>query len=139
MKVNNYQGWAKELFGNACYATCLSYLCRRCDDPIAITRDILNGVEKSYIGYDCYVSKPLEFIMLLTGLKYKDVKKVPISKISDIPSEPTIVEMLQPNGKDSHFVVCHFDGTKVVLDFDPSGISNSWKVQKFISYREFVR
>lgn len=139
MKVDNYQSWAKDLFGGTCYAACISYTSGK-DDPIDITRDILNGIEKGFVELSGYVSKPHLFYNCCFGKEIaKDIRKVAISKISDIPSEPTIVEMEQPNGKDSHFVICHFDGKNVVLDFDPSGISNSWKRQKFVSYRKFIK
>lgn len=135
----NIQAIQKEFWGNSCYIWCLTRLFTELEDMKAMMECILQGWKANDFDNDGYVRFPLEYIERITGLKYKDVKKVAISKISDIPSEPTIVEMLQPNGKDSHFVCCHFDGTNVILDFDPSGISNSWKGQKFISYRKFIK
>ena len=55
MKVDNYQNWAKELFGGACYAACISWISNWMSDKISaidITRDILAGVEKGYIEDD---------------------------------------------------------------------------------------
>lgn len=56
MKIDNYQNWAKGLFGGACYAACISWLGGR-TNAIDITRDILTGVEKGYIEDDGFVSK----------------------------------------------------------------------------------
>lgn len=135
--MENIQVKMQELFAHSCYAYCISYMSGKRDIK-DLTTDVLEGWKANDFDNDGYVRFPLKYIERIAGIKYKDVKKVPISKISDIPSEPTIVEMQQPNGKDSHFVVCHFDGKKVILDFDPSGISNSWTRQKFISYRKFT-
>lgn len=138
--MENIQAIQKEFWGNSCYIWCLTRFCMGPGYGMkAMMECILQGWKANDFDDDGYVRFPLRYIERITGIKYKDVKKVTISKISDIPSYPTIVEMLQPNGKDSHFVVCHYDGTKVVLDFDPSGISNSWKGQKFISYRKFIK
>ena len=130
--MENILSKMKELFGNSCYSYCLAYLNgnRTLKD---LTKAVLEYWYKGYVADDGFVTQPQKI------MNCKDVNKVQISKTSDIPSEPTIVEMQQPNGKDSHFVVCHFDGKKVILDFDPSGTSNSWTGQKFISYRKFIK
>ena len=129
MKVNNYQVWARDLFSGACYAACISYMNGN-DDPIAITRNILNGVEKGSIDNDGYVSKPHLFANMCLGKEnfYSDVIKKPYKE------EPfNQIVCFEYNGG-THFVVMR--SGKVV--FDPSGNSNSVKYGKPVSVREFI-
>lgn len=133
--MNNYQGWAKELFSGACYAACLSYLFGRKHNPIDITRAILNGVEDSYIESDGYVSKPLEFIRTLNGHQYRDIKKVSISSLAELPEGEHIVEYKKtPTAKESHFVIANKDG----IVWDSSGNSITVQVGAPVSYRGFI-
>jgi len=135
MRIFNYQGWAKELFGGACYAACLSYLFGRRYNPLDITRAILNGVEDLYIEHDGFVSKPLEFIRTLNGKQYKDVKKVAITSLAELPAGEYIVEYKKiPTAKESHFVIANKDG----VIWDPSGNSITVQTGAPVSYREFV-
>ena len=137
--MDNIQNEMKELFGGSCYAYCLAYKFAGARTMKDLTSYVLKGWYDGYIDDDGYVSNPLGFIHAKVGkVIFRDIQKVTINSMWDIPKEPTICEMRQPNGKDSHFVVCHFDGEKVVLDFDPSGISNSWNLGKFISYRKYI-
>ena len=138
--IENIQKKYEELFKHSCYAFCLCYMFSNSKKEWKWLEYIARGVQNGYITEDCYVEKPVLFInsILEYGRSYKkDVVKVDINSIKDIPNEPTITEMKCPSGG-SHFVVCHYDGNKVVLDFDPSGISNSWEAQKFVSWRKYL-
>lgn len=132
MKIDNYQNWAKELFGGACYAACISWISNWMSDKISaidITRDILAGVEKGYIEDDGFVSEPHLFYNYCLGKKLaKDVRK--------LPYEPQpFNQIVCWKWKDkTHFVVMRDD--KVV--FDPAGDSNTVKYGKIDSIREFV-
>lgn len=125
----NYQEKAKELFGNSCYLYCLAYLTglRQFKE---MTKQILEWWYAGYCNDDGFVNSPHKCIGA------KDVKIVSIKQKIDIPTEPTIIEMKCPTGG-SHFVVAQRTADTVNLVFDPSGISNSWKAQNFISYRRF--
>lgn len=129
MKVNNYQVWARDLFSGACYAACISYMNGN-DDPIAITRNILNGVEKGYIDNDGYVSKPHLFANMCMGKEhfYTDVIKKPY--------KPEVFDQIVmfEYGEKTHFVVMRND--KIV--FDPWPDSNTVKNGKPVSVREFI-
>ena len=129
MKVNNYQVWARDLFSESCYAACISYMSGK-DDPIDITRDILNGVEKGYISNDGYVSAPQLFANLCMGKErfYTDVIKKPYKQ--EIFDQIVCWEW---NGK-NHFVVMR--SGKIV--FDPWTNSETVKNGKPVSVREFI-
>ena len=134
----NIQNEMKKLFGGSCYGYCLAWFFGESNDIKYLTSAVLMGWKKGYIDNDGYVSDPLSYVRLISGKKYRDVLKVAIDDKEMLPISPAIVEMKCPSGG-SHFVVCHrlIDGD-VVLDFDPSEVSNSWKAQKFISYRQFI-
>lgn len=129
----NIQAQMKELFGNSCYAYCIAYVCGFTEIKPA-TQFVLEHWMKGNIDNDGYVSQPQKI------MNCKDVKKVVIDKIIDIPTEPTIIEMKCPTGG-SHFIIGKLDkDTRLVnLIFDPAGDSASWKAQNFISYRRFVK
>ena len=59
MKVDNYQSWAKDLFGGTCYAACISYTSGK-DDPI----DITNMSEKEALKYYRDVLATWYYIMM---------------------------------------------------------------------------
>lgn len=128
MKVNNYQAWAKELFGGACYAACISYMSGK-DDAIDITRDILNGVEKGYIRSDGFVSQPHKFYNYCFGKELaRDVEK------PQYKAEPfDQIVCFEYNGG-THFVVMR--DNRVV--FDPSGNSKSVKYGIPTTVRKFI-
>ena len=119
-----------ELFKHSCYAFCLCYAFSDTTNEWKWLEYISKGVQNGYITEDCFVQKPLEFIEMLCGTKYKDVEKPSIHKIEDI-KELTIVEYTYNNG--SHFV-CVKDGNVV---FDPSGYSMSVKYGIPFTYRKF--
>ena len=127
----NYQEKAKELFGNSCYLYCLAYLTglRQFKE---MTKQILEWWYAGYCDDSGFVNSPNKCI------RAKDVRIIKINKIADIPTEPTIIEMKCPNGG-SHFIVGKRTDDIVNLVFDPAGISNSWKAQKFLSYREYIK
>ena len=129
----------KELFGNSCYAYCIAYLSGKSDIK-DLTKDVLEGWYKGYIDDDGFVSKPHLFYNYCFGKNLaKDVKKIAVKDLDDLPADGFyIVELKQPNNKDSHFVVVSRIEGKTSLAFDPSGESASWKYQKPISWREFV-
>lgn len=130
----------KELFGGSCYSYCIAWLFDGARTTKDLTTTVLKGWYDGFIDDDGYVSSPVRYInetCKKQAPKIKDVVKVENISKSDIPTEPTIVEMSCPSGG-SHFVVCHRKGNEIVLDFDPSGISNSWKAQKFISFRRYI-
>lgn len=123
----NIQSQMKELFGNSCYAYCLSYM-SGFRDLKTLTQFVLEHWMKGNIDNDGYVSQPQKI------MNCKDVKKVPIEYLHDLPEGNWIVEYSYNNG--SHFVVANKDGTIV---FDPSGNSNSVKYGRPISYRKFIK
>lgn len=129
MKVDNYQVWARDLFSGACYAACISYMSGK-DDPIDITRDILNGVENKFIEPSGYVSAPHLFANFCIGKKgfYTDV----IQK----PYKPTNYEQIVcwEYGHKTHFVIMK-DGQIV---FDPWPNSETVRLGNPVSVREYV-
>lgn len=124
----------KGLFGGSCYGYCLAYVFGEQEDKDIkyLTSCFLEGWKRGYIDDDGFVSKPLKYIEMLCGTKYKDVEKPSIHKIEDI-KELTIVEYAYNNG--SHFVVVK-DGNVV---FDPSGYSMSVKYGVPFTYRKFIK
>jgi hypothetical protein len=138
--MENIQNQMKELFGNSCYAYCVAWLFDGARSIKDLTSVVLQGWYDGWIDNDGFVSKPVQYITKVCNKlsKVRDVVKVENIKKEDIPTVPTIVEMACPSGG-SHFVVCHREGkNNIVLDFDPSGISNSWKAGNFIGYRRYV-
>ena len=128
MKIDNYQNWAKGLFGGACYAACISWISGK-TNVIDITRDILTGVEKGYIEDDGFVSKPHLFYNYCFGRDLaRDVKILPYK------SQPFYQIVCWKWKEKTHFVVMRDD--KVV--FDPAGDSNTVKYGKIDSIREFI-
>ena len=136
-KMENIQTKYAELFKHSCYCFCLCYKYADSKNEWKWLQYISEAVQLEFIDTDCYVSKPLKFIELIGDKSFRDIEKVAIHSIKDIPTEPTIVEMACPSGG-SHFVVCHRNGNTAVLDFDPSIPSKSWENKKFISYRRFI-
>ena len=130
----NIQAQMKELFGNSCYAYCLAFIYGDKKDVKALTEYVLNGWYKDFIQEDGFVAKPIDYVKQINKtLSFRDVKKVPITSLSDIPSgEVVAVEFKHLGG--SHFVVC----TKNKVLFDPSEPSNAVKNGKPVSYRKYV-
>jgi hypothetical protein len=131
MKVDNYQIWAIDLFNGACYAACISYLQGGKDDPIAITRDILNGVENDFIEPSGYVSKPHLFANMCMGKEHFYYTDVRIKPYKEEPFDQIVC--WKWNDK-THFVVMR--SGKIV--FDPWPDSNTVKNGKPTTVREFI-
>lgn len=132
--MENIQEKMKELFGGSCYAFCLCYVFSNTKDEWKWLEYISKGVQNGDIAEDCYVQKPLDFIQMLSGEQYKDVKKPLIDSLDDLPNDNKwIVEYRW--GTKQHFVVANRDG----VVFDPSGDSNTVKNGKPFSYRLFIK
>lgn len=127
--MKSIQAQMKELFGNSCYAYCIAALFRKAADIKVLTKYVLEGWYNGYIENDGYVSKPLQFIKLVCGETYKDVKHVPY-----MPRPEEQIVCWEYNGG-THFVI--MKNNQVV--FDPSGDSNSVKYGKIKNARLFVK
>lgn len=121
-----------ELFKSSCYAFCLCYVFSGTTNEWKWLEFISKGVQNGDITEDCYVQKPLDFIKMLCGTEYKDVKKPLIDKLDDLPEGLWIVEYRW--GTKQHFVVANRAG----IVFDPSGDSNTVKNGKPFTYRQFI-
>lgn len=144
----NIQEFMQTFWGHSCYAWCLTkYFSAYTEEGIPknfflpktelqlMSDSILFGWKQGFIDDDCYVSKPIEYIKLLVRKAPKDVTKVPIKELSELPEGVWIVEYKKkPTDKDSHFVIAN---SKEVL-FDPAGESQTVKVGKPFSYRKFI-
>lgn len=139
MKSNiNLQEVMKELFSNSCLGYTYSYLGRSKQgakpDMHTLTTDFLNGWNNGWITDNGYVTKPIEYLESV-GIKIRDIKKVPITKLSELPEGVWVVEYKKtPDSKDSHFVAAN----KKKIIFDCCGESVTCKVGKPVSYREFI-
>lgn len=131
----NYQKYVKDLFSNACLASCYSYLAWKCFNWITMTEDIINGVRKGYINSDGYVEDPIGYLRSM-GFKAQDIEKVYISDLEQLPdNKDYVVEYKKsPTAKESHFVVAR---DKKVF-FDPSEPSQTVKVGAPYSYRKII-
>jgi len=139
--MTNVQSQMKELFGNSCYAYCLTKLFLKTDNIKTLTRYVLEGWWMDFIDYDGYVSKPLKFIRLLCGKQYRDIKIVKINNLNELPEANYsnegyfIVEYKKtPTSEESHFVIANKEG----VIWDPSGSSITVQVGQPVSYREFI-
>lgn len=131
----NIQKTMQELFGNSCYAYCISYISGKRDIK-DLTTDVLEGWKKGFIDDDGFVSQPHKFYNYCFGKELaRDVRKPDYKPDQDI----FIVEWKNPKGG-SHFTVETSDTllTDKAL-FDPSGSSISRAYNKVISYREFIK
>lgn len=141
----NYQKQLETFWSNACYALCIAYIN---SDPAVrndiyyLVMDVIAGWRNGFIDNEAYVSKPHKYASMCNGnfKLYKDVEKVPLKNLTDLPDEGEwAVEWKCPTGG-SHFTV----ETKetIMTDeplFDPSYLSNSRKNKQAISYRRFIR
>lgn len=132
--MENIQSKYAELFKSSCYAFCLCYVFSGTTNEWKWLELISKGVQNGDITEDCYVQKPLDFIKMLCGTKYRDVNIVEIKQLESLPDGPQIVELKNPFGG-SHFVVCNNKGE---LLFDASFPSKSWEMCLPISYRRFI-
>ena len=134
-KYNNLQAQMKELFGNSCLGYSYARLIKQTDDAFILTSYFLEGWAEGFIEDDGYVTRPLGYLRLL-GNGAKDVQKVEINKLSDLPdNREYVVEFkIKPDAKASHFVVA----TKDKVVFDAAGDSNTVKYGSPVSYRKLV-
>ena len=131
--VLNIQKQMQELFGQSCYCYCIAKYFSGIKDIKGLTMLVLQGWVQGYICDDGFVSKPLQYVTLIKGAKYRDVEKPKINSLSDLPDGEWIVEYSYNKG--SHFVIADKNG----VTFDPAGESNSVKFGQPISYRRFVK
>lgn len=130
--MNNLQNKMKELFGGSCLGYCYAYIACDDKDDKSLTTAFLHGWVLGFIDDDGYVSNPIKYLKLL-GHQVRDIKKVEIEYLNDLPNEGLYaVEYRYNNG--THFVVA----SKGKVVFDPSGDSNSVKYGKVVSYRKLV-
>lgn len=134
--MENIQNKMKEFYGGACYSYCLCKKFHPDWNLPRMTMAILSGWDKGYLEDDAYVAKPVQFINDCLGGNIKDVQKVFISSLKELPDDGYwIVEYKKkPDAKESHFVVVY----KKKVFFDPSGDSVTVKVGKPFSYRKYV-
>lgn len=120
----------QELFGNSCYAYCIAYMQCNSSDIKDLTKAVLEGWYKGYIGDDGYVSKPHLFANLCMGKEhfYTDVIKKPYKE------EPFDQIVCWEWEEKTHFVVMR--NGKVVFNTWPD--SNTVKNGKPVSVREFI-
>lgn len=133
----NIQAQMKELFGNSCLAYCYAYKAHPTAGIKILTNSVLRGWFEGYIEDDGYVAKPVLYYNNLTPVegRIKDVVKMPLEKLSDLPEGTWIVEFkLQRTDRNSHFAVC----TSKEIVFDPSGDSNTCRYGVPVSYRSLV-
>lgn len=131
----NYQEYVKTLFSGACLASCYAVLARNKFDWVQVTEDILDGVEKGYLDKDCFVSHPVQYLGMM-GLKIRDIEKVYINDLSQLPDNKLyVVEYKKkPEDKASHFVIAK---DKKVY-FDPSDSSVTVQIGKPFSWRRLI-
>lgn len=128
----NIQEKSKEFFGSSCYAYSLAYLFTESMDWPGLTESVVKGLTSNYIDLDGFVSKPLEYVKLISGRKYRDVRKVRIDNLSELPAGLFPVQFVL--GNTSHFVVADRNG----VVFDPYENSKTVREGKPISYRLFI-
>lgn len=128
----NLQQKYKDFFGGICYAFCI---CKKFQPKLSdagIAMLTLQGWNDGFIDDDGYISKPLEFIKLVSGKNFRDIKKVPYSK-EELTEDENIVMYEWNDG--THFVI--LDQNADVI-FDPSGNSNSVRYGIPVSIRKFI-
>ena len=133
--MENIQTKYAELFKHSCYAFCLCYVFSNTTNEWKWLEYISKGIQNYYITEDCFVLNPLDFIEMISGIRYKDVEKPEIKQLLELPDGPQIVELKNPFGG-SHFVVCNNKGE---LLFDAAFPSKSWEMCLPVSYRKFIK
>ena len=141
----NLQSQLEKFWHNACYAMCISYVNSDSvnrDDLYYMIIHVVQGWNNGFIEDDAYVAKPHKYATMCRGEEkyYKDVEKVPLNNLEDLPEDGEwIVEWKCPTGG-SHFTV---ETRQTILTdeplFDPSYLSNSRKNKQAISYRRFIK
>lgn len=141
----NYQKQLETFWHNACYALCVAWLNTEPEvrgDIYYLVMDVIAGWHNGLIDNEAYVAKPHKYASMCNGnfKLYKDVEKVPLKNLTDLPDEGEwAVEWKCPTGG-SHFTV--ESKQSIMTDeplFDPSYLSNSRKNKQAVSYRRFIR
>lgn len=135
--MKNIQAMMKELFGNSCQAYCYAYIAQPTDSVRILTNRVLRGWNEGHIDDDGFVSKPVQYYNCITTRgKIRDVVKVPINNLNELPDEGmySVEFKLERTDKKSHFAVC----VKGKIIFDPSGESNTCRYGVPVSYRKLV-
>lgn len=134
----NIQKSAEELFGGACYAFAVAWLN---SDPVVrnnfiyLIYDVVQGLSNGFIDPDGFVNAPHKYANMCIGENiYKDVEKVKIKSLDELPSEGEWAVEFN-HGCVKHFVVC----TKGKVVFDPWEGSETVKYGKPTSYRKFIK
>ena len=139
----NYQNELETFWHNSCYALCVAWLNTAPEvrgDIYYLVIDVLQGWRNGYIDDDGYVSKPHKYASMCNGDEkhYKDVEKVPLKSLEDLPEGEWAVEWKCPTGG-SHFTV---ESKETILTdeplFDPSYLSKSRQNKVAVSYRKFI-
>ena len=132
----NIQKTMGNFFSNACYAYCIAWLFseeKLRKDIKLLTSLVLTAWNLGYLEDDAYVVKPVNFANMVSGEDiYKDVKKVKISSLSELPDGYYPVQYSL--GNSSHFVICDKRG----VVFDPWENSEHVKNGKPTSYRLYI-
>lgn len=133
----NIQREMSTLFGNACYAFTIAWIYSEPeirDNIIYLTYDVIQGLTNDFIEMDGFVKAPHKYANMCIGeKKFKDVEKVKISSLDDLPVNGTFAVEFN-YGTKKHFVAC--EKGKVV--FDPWENSETVKYGKPTSYRKFI-
>ena len=127
----------KEFWGGSCYAYCIAWLFDGARTLKDLTSTVLEGWYDGYIDNDGFVSRPIQYIneTCHTVPGFRDVVKVNLNSLSDLPEGDWIVEYKKtPDSKASHFVVANKKG----IVFDPSGDSVTVQIGKPFTYRKYV-
>ena len=135
--MENIQEQMKEFWGGSCYAYCIAWLFDGARTLKDLTSTVLEGWYDGYIDNDGFVSRPIQYIneTCHTVPGFRDVVKVSLNSLSDLPEGDWIVEYKKtPDAKASHFVVANKKG----IVFDPSGNSVTVQVGKPFTYRKYV-
>ena len=133
----NIQEKMKELFGNSCLGYCYAYIFTGFREIKLLTQSFLNGWFYGFIDDDGFVSKPVEYINMLSNKKVcRDIENIPLNDLKDLPEGGLFAVEYLYRGK-SHFVVVWAEEKKIV--FDPSYPSNSVRYGKPISYRRIIQ
>lgn len=128
----NLQQKYKDFFGGICYAFCICKKFRPDLSDQAIALLTLQGWNEGFLDDDGYISKPLEFIKLVSGKSFRDINKVDYSK-EELTEDINIVMFEYNDG--THFVCMNKEGDVI---FDPSGNSNSVKYGIPTSIRRYI-
>jgi hypothetical protein len=130
----NIQKTMCDFFSSACYAYCLAYIFGDCEKTIKeLTKCVLYGWINCYIDDEYYVREPVKYVNGICKYKYRDVRKIPIDDLNDLPEDGLYaVEFVY--GEKHHFVVC----VRGKVVFDPWGKSETVAKGKPVSYRLFL-